>query len=182
MKRINPIPSPKKIEYSENFIPFKLKGARIIGNYGETLTTALSLLNVGINDGANLEIFCGEDHLVADNQEAASFFAKEKFAKKQGYVLTFDGNTVRVIAYTEIGCAYGLMTLKEMFDGEFLPCEFSVLDAPDFLHRANKWLSWCECGIWSYDRGDGYISYEELITKAQDPDSVVQKLKEEMGE
>ena len=29
---------------------------------------------------------------------------------------------------------------------------------------------------------DGYISYEELITKAQDPDSVVQKLKEEMGE
>ena len=29
---------------------------------------------------------------------------------------------------------------------------------------------------------NGYISYEELITKSQDPDSVVQKLKEEMGE
>ncbi|MCR5413751.1 MAG: PilT/PilU family type 4a pilus ATPase [Kiritimatiellae bacterium] len=29
---------------------------------------------------------------------------------------------------------------------------------------------------------DGYISYEELITKSQDPDSVVQKLKEDMGE
>ncbi len=29
---------------------------------------------------------------------------------------------------------------------------------------------------------DGYISYEELITKSQDPESVVQKLKEEMGE
>lgn len=29
---------------------------------------------------------------------------------------------------------------------------------------------------------DGFISYEELITKSQDPDSVVQKLKEEMGE
>jgi twitching motility protein PilT len=28
---------------------------------------------------------------------------------------------------------------------------------------------------------DGLISYEELITKSQDPDSVVQKLKEEMG-
>ena len=28
---------------------------------------------------------------------------------------------------------------------------------------------------------NGYISYEELITKSQDPDSVVQKLKEEMG-
>jgi Tfp pilus assembly pilus retraction ATPase PilT len=27
---------------------------------------------------------------------------------------------------------------------------------------------------------EGLISYEELITKAQDPDSVVQKLKEEM--
>ena len=29
---------------------------------------------------------------------------------------------------------------------------------------------------------NGLISYEELITKSQDPDSVVQKLKEEMGE
>ena len=29
---------------------------------------------------------------------------------------------------------------------------------------------------------DGLIAYEELITKSQDPDSVVQKLKEEMGE
>jgi len=29
---------------------------------------------------------------------------------------------------------------------------------------------------------NGHISYEELITKSQDPDSVVQKLKEEMGE
>jgi twitching motility protein PilT len=29
---------------------------------------------------------------------------------------------------------------------------------------------------------EGLISYEELITKSQDPDSVVQKLKEEMGE
>ena len=28
---------------------------------------------------------------------------------------------------------------------------------------------------------DGLIAYEELITKSQDPDSVVQKLKEEMG-
>jgi twitching motility protein PilT len=28
----------------------------------------------------------------------------------------------------------------------------------------------------------GLISYEELITKSQDPDSVVQKLKEEMGQ
>ena len=27
----------------------------------------------------------------------------------------------------------------------------------------------------------GLISYEELITKSQDPDSVVQKLKEDMG-
>ena len=29
---------------------------------------------------------------------------------------------------------------------------------------------------------DGLISYEDLITKSQDPDSVVQKLKEEMGQ
>jgi len=29
---------------------------------------------------------------------------------------------------------------------------------------------------------NGFISYEELITKSQDPDSVVQKLKEDMGE
>jgi twitching motility protein PilT len=28
---------------------------------------------------------------------------------------------------------------------------------------------------------EGLISYEDLITKSQDPDSVVQKLKEEMG-
>ena len=28
----------------------------------------------------------------------------------------------------------------------------------------------------------GLIAYEELITKSQDPDSIVQKLKEEMGE
>jgi Tfp pilus assembly ATPase PilU len=29
---------------------------------------------------------------------------------------------------------------------------------------------------------NGLISYEDLITKSQDPDSVVQKLKEEMGQ
>ena len=27
----------------------------------------------------------------------------------------------------------------------------------------------------------GYISYDELITKSQDPDTIVAKLKEEMG-
>jgi twitching motility protein PilT len=29
---------------------------------------------------------------------------------------------------------------------------------------------------------NGYISYDELITKSQDPDTVVAKLREEMGQ
>jgi hypothetical protein len=29
---------------------------------------------------------------------------------------------------------------------------------------------------------NGFISYDELITKSQDPDTVVSKLKEEMGQ
>ena len=83
MKRINPIPSPKKINYSEDFIPFKISGAKISGECGEKLENALDLLGIGKYEEGNLEIYCGEEFFTKENAEALAFFDKERFAKKK---------------------------------------------------------------------------------------------------
>jgi hypothetical protein len=170
MKRINPIPTPKKISYNEQFEPFVISGVKVVGEYGKILSHAVTLLPdaARITDCGNVIIYLGEENFPDKISEKKEEIFSEKYAKKQGYHLTYDGQTVKVFAYTEIGCAYGLMTLLEMYDGGMLPKEFSVTDSPDFLYRANKWLSWCECGIWSYDRGDGIEKYKERIIKKLD--------------
>jgi len=169
MKRIDPIPSPKKIIYSESFVPFTPSGAVTYGECGEVLDTALSMLNTCISKNGNILIYCGKSCFTSLlNEKTRGFFSEEKNAKRQGYYLDFDGILVRVAAYTQVGCAYALMTLLQLFDKGELPESFEIFDSPDFLYRANKWLSWCECGIWSYDRGDGIEKYKERIIKKLD--------------
>ncbi len=170
MNRINPIPTPKYIRHSEEFIPCRLHGTRVYGEGGEKLSHALTLLpfDTSCYDAGELVIYSGSEHFPEEILKNTAELFEEKHAKKQGYYLSFNGKIVTVAAYTEIGCVYGLMTLLQLFDGDYLPKEFEVLDSPDFLYRANRWLSWCECGIWSYDRGDGIEKYKERIIKKLD--------------
>lgn len=92
---------------------------------------------------------------------------KDKFADTQGYVLKKEkGKPVVICAKTDLGCAYGLMTLLQLVGKNV--GEFTIYDRPDFWGRGNKWLIWAECGIWAYDFGDGVENYKKRIVRKLD--------------
>ena len=79
---------------------------------------------------------------------------EEKFADEQGYILkTAPNGQIVLIAKNPIGCAYGILTLRQIIG---LPVgNFTIRDWPDFRMRGIKWLIWAETGACSFDFGDG---------------------------
>ena len=118
MNRINPIPTPKRINYTEEFIPCRLSGVKLYGEGGERLSHALSLLpfNTDFSESGDLIIYCGEDTLTEELKKTTSELFSLRFAKNQGYYLSSRGDKVTVCASGEMGCVYGLMTLLQLFD------------------------------------------------------------------
>ena len=89
MISINPIPTPKKIEYSENSISFKIRAAKVFGKGGKILNHALSMLGAEICDEkAELVIYMGKEQFSDDLKKKTEKLFTEKFAKEQGYYLT----------------------------------------------------------------------------------------------
>lgn len=170
MKKINIIPTPIEITYSENFIPFEIKGARIVGEKGEGIIHSLGMFEkkISLSDSENLVIYNGYENFPCEIKTETEELFKKRFAKEQGYYLAKKDEKIVICAYEETGCMYALMTLMQLFYENTLPESFEIKDSPDFRLRANKWLSWTEAGIWSYDRGDGIEKYKERIIRKLD--------------
>ena len=170
MKKVNLIPTPAEYSYSDNFVPFKITGAKVIGQTGEGLDHALTLVADGIKkaDDGNILIFVGYENFPQDIKEETKELFEQKYAKEQGYYLVKKGDEIIIAAYTEIGAMYGLMTLDQLFYEKTIPENFDIKDRPDFKARGIKWLLWAETGIWSYDRGDGMEAFIERVKRKLD--------------
>lgn len=168
--RLNIIPTPQSLSYSEAFDAFVISGVHVRGEYGDGLIHAIELLGSRISetDDANVKIYIGKESFYNELSERSAELFTKKHADKQGYYLERCGGEITICALTEIGATYAIMTLLQICEGGKFPIELKISDYPDFLYRGNKWLCWCECGIWSYDRGDGIQKYKERIIKKLD--------------
>ena len=88
-------------------------------------------------------------------------FFEEKNAAEQGYILTRDANGVVLTAQSSIGVLYGLMTLRQLC--EEAPATFEIYDRPQIRFRGNMNTLWAECGVWSFDFGDGIDKAKQRI-------------------
>ena len=170
MKKVNVIPTPAEYFYSDSFVPFKVTGAKVIGESGESLDHALSITLGGIekNDDGNILIYVGFENFTQEIKDRTKELFEKKYAKEQGYYLCKKGNQIIIAAYTECGAMYALMTLDQLFYENTLPESFEIKDSPDFKNRGIKWLIWAETGIWSYDRGDGIEAFKERTIRKLD--------------
>lgn len=64
-------------------------------------------------------------------------------------------------AQSSIGVLYGLMTLRQLC--EEAPATFEIYDRPQIRFRGNMNTLWAECGVWSFDFGDGIDKAKQRI-------------------
>lgn len=154
---LNIIPTPKFCEYTSGN-PLSVSKICVVGQVVPVLQHALDAL-----EGVTL---CPQQEaqviIYADFAQAPSVLLdmddmdifEEKFADEQGYILkTAPNGQILLIAQGPVGCAYGLLTLRQIIG---LPVgNFTIRDWPDFRFRGVKWLIWAETGACSFDFGDG---------------------------
>lgn len=168
---LNIIPTPKKIIYELGGI-LNLKTISFSFEKEDITKSALSIFQKEIPhleesyENPDIIVFKSDDaneHISSSEME----IFKEKYAEEQGYILKKDeGKPVIIYAKSELGCAYGLMTLLQIANLDLK--SFAVYDCPDFNLRANMWTIWAETAIASYDFGDGPDSYIERIIRKLD--------------
>ncbi len=166
-KSLNVIPTPKKItyEFGEELnlktISFKFQKDKIIISAFSIIKKEMPLICETEND-ADIIVFKSSDANEYISSSDLEIF-KEDYAHEQGYILKKEeGKPVIIFAKSELGCAYGLMTLLQIASLDLK--SFAIYDSPDFKLRANMWTIWAETAIASYDFGDGPDSYIERIT------------------
>ena len=170
MNKINVIPTPAEYNYAETFVPFEIKGAKVVGQAGEGLCHALAITAGGIekSESGNILIYIGCENFPDEIKAETKDLFEKRFAKEQGYYLAKKGDEIIIAACSECGAMYALMTLDQLFCENTIPESFEIKDTPDFKYRANKWLIWTEAGMWSYDRGDGIEAYKKRIIRKLD--------------
>lgn len=169
VKCFDVIPTPEKYHFSGQG---RINADRICINMkrGDILASALRLF--GECSPYELSEISSANLVITDQTE--TFLTREEenvfadaLGKEQGYVLKKDRDEPIVIAArSELGAAYGLMTLCQLLDKE--AAEFSVCDKPDIRFRGNKWLIWNETEVWSYDFGDGIDAFRERVVRKLD--------------
>ena len=170
-KALNIIPTPKKITYQYGE-KLNLKTITFKFEKNDIINSALSIFQKDFTaltetkDNADVIVFKSSEpneYITASELEIFN----EKYADTQGYILKKEENKpVIIYAKTELGCAYGLMTLLQMVNADLK--SFVIYDAPDFSLRANMWTIWAESGIMSYDFGDGADAYIKRAVRKLD--------------
>lgn len=164
------IPTPARSNISENQTEFRFSAVSVKGPAGEGIRHACKLFDpqLKMEEGGNLILYHGADVFPEEIRGKTFSWFADRNAGEQGYFLSFEGKAVIAASYSETGCMYALMTLKQLYIDGKLPESFEIEDKPSFLYRANKWLQWTEAGIWSYDRGDGIEAFKERIIRKLD--------------
>jgi len=108
------------------------------------------------------------DRLDADSLQVF----KNEIGLDQGYIIkSIPGEPVILCAASEQGCIHAVSSLLQLFraeDDRIILDSQVIADYPDFKYRGNCWLIMAECGIWSYDRGDGIEGYCKRIIEKLD--------------
>ena len=168
-KSLDIIPTPKRCTYAgdEAFVIHKVYCQP---KANEMLQHALFLLEK--ENPFTYASWDAADLIISDKpevyfQEAELSFFGEKYADEQGYIIKkAPGAPTVIAAYTQTGCAYGIMTLLQILGKKISQLE--IKDWPDFKHRGNKWTVWAESGIWSYDFGDGAEAMKKRLERKFD--------------
>jgi len=162
--KLDIIPTPYHIEYTPGSI-FRIKTISSEISATGILKSALDLVykKCNIDPQHGREIF-----LTLEKKELKDeVFISNPLTHEQGYAITTEADGKIVIcSETEIGLAYGLMTIIQL-EGKELS-SINILDVPDFRHRGNKWTVWAELGMWSYDYGDGIDNFKKRIVRKLD--------------
>ena len=167
-KYLDIIPPPKTCEYTEGG---KINIKKVYCDCETTprISYALDVLgktfpfSFAEDDSADLIITYDEKYLT---EEGKSLF-DEKYAEEQGYIIKKEENApIYIIAKTDIGCLYAVMTLIQLADKDIK--SFLITDYPDFKLRGNKWTIWAESGAWSFDFGDGAENIKKRVERLLD--------------
>jgi len=184
------IPTPHLLEKGSGRKTFdreRVHTVRLLGEPSDRLTFAGEFLRKNLEErfGLHCRLLHDDagaaDFLICTDQRALeggclteadlSHFTSEA-AREQGYVLkSVAGEPALLFAQTEVGCLYAVATLLQALRKEndvWVLDDVVIRDYPDFLYRGNKWVLWCELGIWSYDRGDGLGAYLRRIIRKLD--------------
>ena len=154
---LNIIPTPKYCRYTSGQV-LSVSEICVVGQQAPVLRHALNTLGEVTScsqQTAQAVVYTDFEMVppaLLDTDDLEIF--QENFAEEQGYILkTTPNGQIVIIAKNQIGCAYGVLTLRQMVG---LPVgEFTIRDWPDFRYRGIKWLLWAELGAWSFDFGDG---------------------------
>lgn len=110
---MNLIPMPKKVEKQDGFL--KSKAVRLTTQItDERLIKAINKLPIS-EYGTTLEIFYEEN-------------------SKESYSLKVEPENIKIIADSSAGVFYSIQTLRQLFDGDEVPCCY-IEDEPDFEYR-----------------------------------------------
>lgn len=168
-KKLKIIPSPQYVKFSDG-VKLDINRVWVDDDCGCVTEYALRILSkksgfvFSAKDDSDL-IVTTHPELYFNGEDIKTF--ENKYADEQGYVLKKENNGAIVIgAKTDVGCAYGIITLSHILSENI--SEITVRDWPDFYARGNKWNIWAECGIWSYDFGDGLEGYKKRIVRKLD--------------
>ena len=130
MRRLNIIPTPRKIKYSEESRDFIPTGACVNGEYKDGLIHALALLgkDIPLTKSGNIKIYIGKQSFTEELRSKTEDLFTKKHADKQGYYLKRVGACIVICAMTEIGAIYGIMTLLQICEGDEVPLEIEIFD------------------------------------------------------
>ena len=156
-RSLNIIPTPKYCWHTPGKV-LSVSEICVVGQQAPVLRHALATLQgITLCSQQDAQVILYADFALVpsgllDEDDLAVF--EEDFAEEQGYILkTVPNGQIVLIAKSQQGCAYGVLTLRQMLG---LPVgTFTVRDWPDFRNRGIKWLLWAELGAWSFDFGDG---------------------------
>ena len=172
---LRPIPTPERIEFSStrrSLNHWSLAGAAPAGG---TLGLALDLFAARVpiprrdapTPGGGLEIAIDVAGSSAVDIAAQSYELIVQPAP--------DGLGMRalIVSPSAVGAAYALFTLEQLFERGAGPESAGlraarVQDRPDFQWRGISWGLWLECGVWSYDFGDGIDAFKRRALRALD--------------
>lgn len=163
-KIINVIPTPYKYSFTEG-ASLEIKELVLPIYKSLIIEKALGLFSsrVKLNENGRKVYF---RYIEDGDCEADKEFFSDKNAEAEGYIIRTENNSLSVIAKSERGLAYGIVTLIQIAGRNIKTLE--IFDKPDFKRRANKWTIWAESGIWSYDFGDGAEAFKKRVVRKLD--------------
>lgn len=176
---LRPIPTPAHMELTGPRRPVRYWTLSAAPCADGTLALALDLFAARVPLPRRPAGPASEPGLVIEVALAAASPSPQDAIAAQSYELRVEpadngpGMRAQIAAATPVAAAYALFTLEQLIeagpDGASADLSAAhVVDRPDFAWRGISWGLWLECGVWSYDFGDGLAAFKRRALRALD--------------